>query len=154
MFQARVQGMTIIWIAWEAAGTENEIALVGDGNTDFDAEFVFFVDFALGNALGFRRMEAVELVFIVGLLRQNPLGFVQGILKCRLNFDRPRWGCTSSRTAVIRWPAAGAHATAYASLCARGRSTATTPLLSIVNFALWSRSDAACWGVTPSQAAP
>ena len=67
--------MTIIGIAGKAAGTENEITRVGDGNTDFDAKFVFLVDFALGDALHFRGMEAVDLVLILGLLIQNSMGF-------------------------------------------------------------------------------
>ncbi len=85
LFQTRLQCVSIIGITREAAGTQHEIALIGDGYPYLDAKLVFFVYLALGNTLHFRGVKAVQLVFILGLLSQNTLRFLQGVLEGQLD---------------------------------------------------------------------
>lgn len=77
--------MSIIGIARKAASAEHEVAFVGDSDAHFDAEFIFLVDFAFGNAFHFRGVKTVQLVFILRLLIQNPLGFRQRLFESRFD---------------------------------------------------------------------
>jgi hypothetical protein len=75
-------------VAGKTACAQHEVTLVGDGDADLDAEFVFFMGLALGNAFDFRRMEAVEFIFVMPLLAQGTLAFRQGLLKHGLYVGR------------------------------------------------------------------
>lgn len=79
--------MSIIRIPREASSAKHKVTVVGDGDADFDAELVFFVDFALGDTFNFRCMETVEFVFVMRLLRQNALGFLQAFFECLAHFN-------------------------------------------------------------------
>lgn len=67
----------IAGITGKAASTQHEINFAYDRDPHFDAEFIFLVSFAFGNPFDFRGLKTVQLVFILGLLIQNPLGFLQ-----------------------------------------------------------------------------
>jgi hypothetical protein len=66
--------VTIVGVAREAPGTHHQPRLVRDCQADLDAEFVGLARLALADAFDFRRVQRVELVLVVALLRADALG--------------------------------------------------------------------------------
>lgn len=80
LLQLLGQEMPVVGIARKGSCTDHQAALVGDGNTGFDTEFVGLPRFALADAFNFRGMQGIELVLVFPLLRTNSLGTLnQGV---------------------------------------------------------------------------
>jgi hypothetical protein len=77
--------MSIIRISGEATCPQHEVAFIGDRDADFDAKFIFLWIFplAMHSVSGGWGMKSVELVFVMALLSQNALGFLDRFLESR-----------------------------------------------------------------------
>ena len=65
------QRVTVIRIARQGMGSENEGRTQAGDDTDLDAKLVALVCLALADAFGLRRMQAIELVAALRLLGQQ-----------------------------------------------------------------------------------
>ncbi len=66
--------MAVVGIAGESPSSDHQAALVGHGNTGFNAELVGLSCFALADAFDFRRMQGVKLVLVLRLLLADTFG--------------------------------------------------------------------------------
>ena len=74
LLELRGEDVAVVRIAREAPGAHHQPRLVRDRQADLDAEFVGLACLALADALDFRRVQRVELVLVVALLRADALG--------------------------------------------------------------------------------
>jgi hypothetical protein len=72
-------------IAGERQSTDNKIVSLSHSQTHLNAELVFLVRFAFGDAFDFRSMQTVELVVIVTLLREQARDSSKGPCKALLH---------------------------------------------------------------------
>src|SRR3984893_18520472 len=88
--------MTVVWKTRDGADAEDELAAlsarVGDGDRNLHSEFRARARLAFGDAFDPRRMQSVDFVLVIGLLRQEVLDPFQFRLarmdEIRLPFDR------------------------------------------------------------------
>ena len=70
LLELRGKNVTVVGVAGEGPRPDHQAALMGYGDTGLDAELVGFPGFAFADAFDFRRMQGVQLVFV---LRQKHL---------------------------------------------------------------------------------
>lgn len=81
LFNRLFQGVSIIRTSRQCLHPDHEVIGTGAGNTDLDAELVFLVRLAFGNAFCFGGMDAVELVVVLPLLCVDVFGDRQQVGK-------------------------------------------------------------------------
>ena len=74
LLELRRENVTIVRVAGKGPCPNHQAAFVGHGDTGLDAELVGLAGFALADALNFRCMQGVQLVFVLGLLLADALG--------------------------------------------------------------------------------
>ena len=87
--------MTVVWKTRDGADAEDELAAlsarVGDGDRNLHSEFIARARLAFGDAFDPRRMQSIDFVLVIGLLRQellDPLQFrLARMYEIRLPFD-------------------------------------------------------------------
>ena len=67
--------MPIIRITWHALDAHYQAFFMRRCNTNFNAKLIGLTHLAFGNAFNFRRMQAVEFVFVGALLVEQVLYF-------------------------------------------------------------------------------
>jgi hypothetical protein len=69
--------MTVVWKTRDGADAEDELAAlsarVGDGDRNLHSEFIARARLAFGDAFDPRRMQSIDFVLVIGLLRQELL---------------------------------------------------------------------------------
>ncbi len=73
LFQLLIQDMPVIGVAGKGASSDHQTTSVRDRHTGLDAELKRLAGLPLPNALNFRRMQGIELVFVLWLLGVNTL---------------------------------------------------------------------------------
>src|ERR1700682_902727 len=87
--------MTVVWKTRDGADAEDELAAlsarVGDGDRNLHPEFIARARLAFGDAFDPRRMQSIDFVLVIGLLRQellDPFQFrLARMYEIRLPFD-------------------------------------------------------------------
>ena len=69
--------MPIILFAWHILDAHYQAFFLRRSDTDLYAKFIELTHYALGNAFNFRRMQAVELIFIFTLLCEYSFHYYQ-----------------------------------------------------------------------------
>ncbi|PPK41815.1 hypothetical protein B0G57_12580 [Trinickia symbiotica] len=90
LLQSLGQRMPVVRIARHRACTQHQPLLVRGRDRHLHAELVRLARFALGQALDLRRVQRVELLFVLGLLRHNPLGAANQFFQRRAALRRHR----------------------------------------------------------------
>ncbi len=75
------QGMAVIGVAGKRPGSDDQALFVSDRDARFDAELVGLAALALADALGFLRMQGIQLVLVLGPLGADALGQGHPVLK-------------------------------------------------------------------------
>src|ERR1700731_5334797 len=86
--------MTVVWKTRDGADAEDELAAlsarVGDGDRNLHSEFIARARLAFGDAFDPRRMQSIDFVLVIGLLRQellDPFQLLARMYEIRLPFD-------------------------------------------------------------------
>jgi len=77
LLQLRRENVTVVRVAGEGPGADDQTTLVGDEDAGLDAEFVALARLAFADALNFGGMQGVKLVLVVDLLRADAFGALE-----------------------------------------------------------------------------
>ena len=116
--------MTVVRIARHRAHANDQAFLVGRRDRRLHAEFVGYAGLALRQTFNFRCVQRVELVFVLWLLRQDPLRAINQLLQFRCGLSLPPGRPAAPHRASPAQHANAAFAALFSCVCtaSRGRS--------------------------------